>query len=211
MVIETFEALFKKRLNRFVGIVLFEKNLIEVYIPNTGSLKTVLFPEKKVFLKKIYSKKFLFSLIIVSSETGYVGIDTHIPNKLFAEFYQGKNIKSEIVIGNSRLDFLVDDTYVEVKNVTMKEGKYALFPDSVSLRARKHLEVLESLRIQNKKTLLFFCIQRSDVEAFSPSSVDLVYAKRLKKLSHSLEIKAFTCYVSPSEIYIQHEVPVLFL
>lgn len=210
MRVETFEAVFKERLNRFVGMVLFEQKLIQVYIPNTGSLKTVLFPEKKVFLKKISSKKFLFSMIIVASDSGYVGIDTHLPNKLFAEFYQGKKLQKEIVIGNSRLDFLVDDTYVEVKNVTMKEGKYALFPDSVSLRASKHLEVLESLRLQNKKTLLFFCIQRSDVEAFSPSSIDLVYTKRLKELSKNLEIRAFTCYVSPSEIYIQKEVPVLF-
>jgi sugar fermentation stimulation protein A len=210
MKLETFEAVFKKRINRFVGTVLLNQQLIEVYIPNTGSLKTVLFPESTVFLRKIFSKKFLYSLVIVLVDSSYVGVDTHIPNKLFQEFYSTKNIKKEIVIGNSRIDFLLEDTYVEVKNVTMKEKKTALFPDAVSLRARKHLEVLETLRLQHKKTVLFFCIQRSDVKFFSPSDIDLVYATRLKELSLNLKIQAFVCHVSPSEIYIQKEIPVIF-
>lgn len=79
----------------------------------------------------------------------------------------------------SRIDFeLVDDAsgktcLVEVKSVTMVaedgESRVAVFPDTKSERAQKHVkELIRVVEEQKKEAAMIFVIQRGDCSSFSP-------------------------------------------
>lgn len=81
---------------------------------------------------------------------------------------------------SSRIDFeLIDDVsgktcLVEVKSVTMmiedeKHGKVAVFPDTKSERAQRHVkELTEVAKNKDAEAALIFLIQRGDCKSFSP-------------------------------------------
>ncbi|RHZ17895.1 hypothetical protein DYB37_004435 [Aphanomyces astaci] len=91
---------------------------------------------------------------------------------------------------DSRVDFVVTtddqvDTYVEVKSVTLSKEeeqaggrdalssrrRCAVFPDTVSARASKHVEELAHVRSKGHRAAVVFLVQRSDCATFAPSSL----------------------------------------
>lgn len=114
-------------------------------------------------------------------------------NKISSEVKYGENM-------SSRVDFVLENTeagkkcYVEVKSVTLTEnscdGKIAVFPDTNSVRARKHVKELTSLVSSGKEdAALVFLIQRGDCIAFAPSwKYDPVYAALVNK-AHDAGVK----------------------
>ncbi len=133
--------------------------------------------------------------------SGTIGMYSHI-----------SNLKSEVVVGDSRFDFSFTTesgklVYCEVKNVPLADvvdvpakerkkmdlssydfsKKIAIFPDGyrksksepVSERALKHVNHLREIHTTHPEIecVLIFLIQRSDVDAFKPSSLDPIYQK----------------------------------
>ena len=98
--------------------------------------------------------------------------------------------------GDSRFDIYAEnDTekcFVEVKNVSMKVGNYALFPDAVTVRGRKHLETLIEVKKSGIRAVMLYVIQRMDVDTFGLAKhIDPEYAKSLKKaLKNGVEVIA---------------------
>ena len=71
--------------------------------------------------------------------------------------------------------------FVEVKNVTMAEGKTAFFPDGVTSRGTKHLEELSKLAKKHTCEILF-TVQREAVENFAiAKEIDPIYFKAFHK------------------------------
>ncbi len=211
MEIKTHEGIFLKRLNRFVAEVLFQDKKILVYVPNTGSLRGLLKEGNHCALLENQQGKFSHTLCLIEDHKSWVGIHTQWANQLVKEFYQDQKIQQEVKILDSRIDFKINETWIEVKNVTWREGNKAMFPDALSLRARKHLETLYQLYIAGEKVLLFFCIQREDVQFFSPAQeIDPLYYERMKELHSVLPMKAYKCQVSPFAISIHEEIPFSF-
>jgi sugar fermentation stimulation protein A len=70
--------------------------------------------------------------------------------------------------------------FVEVKNVSMAEGRRSLFPDSVTERGLKHvLELVELIKLGHTAEF-FFVIQRTDIDHFAPATeIDPAYSKAL--------------------------------
>lgn len=79
----------------------------------------------------------------------WIGINTTWPNLLAFEAIKNNEIaklsgytyvKREVKFNDSRFDIYCkndrEKCFVEVKNVTMKMGSYALFPDAVTLRGQ---------------------------------------------------------------------------
>ena len=117
--------------------------------------------------------------------------------------------------GGSRIDILLEDPagrcYVEVKNVTMVDGRarYA-FPDAVTDRGRKHLAELESMVRQGYRAVMLFLIQRSDGHGFTPAAdIDPAYTKALHRAVDSgVEALAYRADVTPEAITIVERVEV---
>ncbi|MHA1873074.1 MAG: DNA/RNA nuclease SfsA, partial [Candidatus Heimdallarchaeaceae archaeon] len=161
-------ARFLDRPNRFLAkIELYSNEKVEYsHVPDPGRLKELLLPGVEVFVRKEtrMNRKTKYSLIGVKAENGtWVNIDSQVSNKLFQsemskikDFQNYKILKSEFSLGNSRIDFLLENlkdnkqALVEVKSVTLVEENIAFFPDAPTKRGVKHLRELEKA-VQEKK------------------------------------------------------------
>jgi sugar fermentation stimulation protein A len=155
----------------------------------------------------------------------WIGINTHLANHVAAEGIASgivgelngyDSARREVPYGGgSRIDILLEKPagrcYVEVKNVTMVDGRarYA-FPDAVTDRGRKHLAELESMVRQGHRAVMLFLIQRSDGHGFTPAAdIDPAYSKALHRAVDSgVEALAYRADVTPEDITIVERVEV---
>jgi sugar fermentation stimulation protein A len=145
----------------------------------------------------------------------WIGVNTHLTNKLAYEAIvngtieelQGfESIKSEVQIGDSRIDhcltFKDKLCYVEVKNVTLMEGdRLVTFPDSVSTRGQKHILELKKIVESGNRGVMLYIVQREDCDNFSPAAhIDPDYARLLRDASdHGVEILVYQCELNDKE------------
>ena len=92
------------------------------------------------------------------------------------EFSEIKEIKSEVKIGNSRIDFTLDGIPLEVKGVSLVKGKLALFPDAPTERGTRHVG-----EIINHKGIVFFLVVRK-ADKFMPNrEMDPKFSNKLSE------------------------------
>ncbi len=214
-----------KRYKRFLADVELENgNVVTAHCTNSGSMKTCLEDGAPVYLTPVNDPKrktkFTWEMIFINGN--WVGVNTSIPNLLaFEAIRDGKieqlkgytTVKREVTFGDSRFDIYAENDsekcFVEVKNVTMKAGEFARFPDAVTTRGRKHLETLIRVKKQGIRAAMLYVIQRMDVEKFGPATdIDPDYAKSLRKAFKSgVEIIPVQARVTPENIEIIRELP----
>ena len=220
------EVVFIKRYKRFfVDVERCDGKVLTVHCPNPGSMLSCFETGKEqgalISESSNPKRKLAHSLEMLKKDGSWIGINTLRANSLVAEAIQEKKIpelegynnsKREVGIGRSRIDFLLgEDCYVEVKSVSLKQDGLYRFPDSVSQRGQKHLELLSSLAKSKKRAVIFFLIQRSDAEKFGPAyKIDPRYAELLRQ-AHSLgvEILAYQSKLSPTFMELGERVPLL--
>ena len=149
-----------KRYKRFLAdIQLDSGNIVIAHCTNSGSMKSCLEEGAEVYLSaaKDLNRKTQFTWEMIKINHGWVGVNTLWPNRMAFDAVSNQQIdllkgyttvKREVTFGDSRFDLYCENDsescFLEVKNVTLKEGDFALFPDAVSTRAQKHLQTLHS-------------------------------------------------------------------
>lgn len=202
------KARFIKRYKRFFSDVEIDGNVFQAHVPNTGSLKSCLFPDSPCLLTPSTNplRKLPYTLSAIQVPTGsWVGIEAVKANQLVRNAFEQNRIerwrefeiiKNEVKINeHSRLDFLLHNAnlkrkhFVEVKSVTYASGDVAnnngvaQFPDAVTIRGQKHLLDLMELHQPEKGITceIFYVIQRTDCKTFAPAvEIDPTYAQLLK-------------------------------
>ena len=219
-----------KRYQRFLADVeLDDGRVITAHTPNTGSMLGCCEPGSRVWLSDSGNpeRKYPLSWELVEAAPGVlVGINTGLPNKLVEEGIstgvigelQGyAGIRREVRYGmeKSRIDLLLQgsgkpDCYVEVKNVTLAQDGIGYFPDAVSARGSKHLRELAEVVAAGKRGVIFFCVQRKDVQEVRPAdTIDERYGDTLRQaVAEGVEALAWRAAVSPAEIRIEQQLPV---
>lgn len=215
-----------KRYKRFLADVKLDNGEIVVaHCTNSGSMKSCLENGAEVYLSPVKDplRKTRFTWEMIRIGGDWVGINTANPNKLAFEYISGglipglegyTKVSREVVFGDSRFDIFAENDrekcFVEVKNVSLKEGGFALFPDSVTTRGLKHLSTLSEVKKAGMRAVMLYIIQRSDVEIFAPAKeIDADYAAMLKKVAaDGVEIIAMQAKVSPQEIKLVRKLPV---
>lgn len=207
-----------RRYKRFLADVKLDNGTeVVAHCTNSGSMKTCLEDGAEVFLTPVSDPKrktrFTWEMIKINGD--WVGINTGIPNKLaFDAISSGSipelkgytTVKREVKFGDSRFDVYAENEhekcFVEVKNVSMKNENYALFPDAVTTRGQKHLKTLMQVKSQGIRAVMLYVIQRSDVEMFAPAKeIDPNYAKILKgAYAAGVEIIPMQAKVTPESI-----------
>jgi sugar fermentation stimulation protein A len=151
-----------KRFKRFLADVRLDDGTeVVVHCTNSGSMKSCIENGAEVYLSPVTDpkRKTKFTWEMIKIGGSWVGINTGNPNKLAFEAISAGTIPDlsgyskvtrEVVFGDSRFDVFAENEsekcFVEVKNVTLKEGKYALFPDAVTTRGQKHLKTLMEVK-----------------------------------------------------------------
>jgi sugar fermentation stimulation protein A len=214
-----------KRYKRFLADVkLDDGSEVIAHCTNSGSMKSCLENGAEVYLSPVNDPKrktkFTWEMIKINSD--WVGINTGNPNKLAFEAVSAGEIpgltgyttvKREVKFNDSRFDVFAENEhekcFIEVKNVTLKEGKYALFPDAVTTRGLKHLKTLVEVKKQGMRAVMLYIVQRSDVKIFAPArEIDPDYSTMLKKaVEAGVEVIPMQAKVSPEKIELVHKLP----
>lgn len=219
----------KRRYKRFfMDVVLDSGELVLAHNPNTGSMYGLIDEGNRVMLTKTCDSKrrTSYTAQAVMVKSTWVGINTLLPNKLIKKslphpllhnlsHYQ--HCQSEKPFGpnlHSRVDMhfskgAESDLFLELKNVTLKVGSEAQFPDAVSMRAHKHVEDLLYVLEQGQKAALYFIIQRDDCDVFAPARhIDARYADVLNQaVKRGLCVRALVASISAQGLRLSHELP----
>ena len=222
------EGLFVERLNRFVARVTLDGEEVLAHVPSSGRMQELLYPGAKVFLlaKASSHRKTAFDLILAYKDGVLVSIDSRLPNLLvyrslqmnaLQPFGAGWVINREVSYGSSRIDFCLQrgekTCFLEVKSVTLVQGKQALFPDAPTDRGTRHLMELVAARQDGYKAAVLFIIQREDAHIFSPNwNTDVNFAEALVRAAEAkVQIHAYDCEVSLKGVSLRREIPVNLL
>jgi sugar fermentation stimulation protein A len=160
----------------------------------------------------------------VDAGPSLVGINTLLPNRLFAQALAARRLRAfagyhsvrrEVAVGRSRIDLLLSgprkgQCYVEIKNVTLARSGAACFPDAVTERGRRHLSELARLVRRGHRGVVLFAVQRSDCSRFEPADdIDPRYGRALRRaLAAGVEALAWRLRVTPREVRIERRIPV---
>jgi len=216
------EGILIRRYKRFFAEVkLSSGEIVTAHTANTGPMTTCFEPGRDALLSlhDDSTRKLKYSLEMIKAPQTWIGVNTHLANKLVQEAIQNKTLKElqgyknifpEYKIGNSRLDFMLTNStppecYVEVKSVTLQgDDNYALFPDAKTTRGQKHLLELMDLKKKGFRTMMLFIVQREDADKFKiAAQIDPEYAKLLTQAKKSgVEILVYGCRLTPTEIII---------
>lgn len=214
-----------KRYKRFLAdIELDTGEVIVAHCTNSGSMKSCLENGAEVYLTPVNDPKrktkFTWEMIKINGD--WVGINTGNPNKLAYEAISNGEIpgldgyttvKREVKFGDSRFDVYAENErekcFVEVKNVSMKELEYALFPDAITIRGQKHLKTLIDVKKQGMRAVMLYIIQRSDVQLFAPAKeIDPAYADLLRQAHEAgVEIMPMQAKVTSTGITLNRKLP----
>jgi sugar fermentation stimulation protein A len=201
-----------------------------VHCPNPGSMTGTDRPGSLVRCSTSDDprRKLAHTLEMIRVGRIFVGLHAARANRLVALALEREAIpelrgyasrRAEVRVGDdSRLDFALDHhagdrrpAFVEVKSVTMAEGRAARFPDAVTTRGRRHLEELIMLRRQGARAVMLFVVQRADCDHVEPADdVDPAYGETLRTAADAgVELLAVGTRVSARGIRLEASLPVL--
>ncbi len=161
---------------------------------------------------------------MIEMPTSLVGVNTLVPNRLVAkalgsgqvpELAAYDQVASEVRVNpNSRLDLKLTggglpDAFVEIKNCTLVEDGCARFPDAPTTRGQKHLNELAKLKADGARAVIFFLVQRTDADRFSPADdIDPEYGRILRRVvEKGIEIIAYDVEISTTGIRLRTALP----
>jgi len=163
-------------------------------------MKTCWEPGDRVLLEPAANpeRKLKFTWMAVERPGGWVGVETGMPNRIVAEAARRDvlpglpglhTVRTEVKYGSerSRIDVLALDgearqVFIEVKNTTLKEGPWALFPDAVTERGTKHLRELQAMVREGHRAAIALFVHRTDVDRFDAArEIDPTYAAELDR------------------------------
>jgi len=194
------EATLLRRYKRFLVDVRFPDGRVETaHTSNTGRMTGCATPGATVLLAPLPPRaKLAWSWKLVRVGRAWVNVDTQLPNRLVVDaLRRGRvpelagygHVRAEAPCAGHRFDARLDDPsgarppcWVEVKNVTLREGRLARFPDAPSERGLAHLELLATRVAAGERAVLLPFVARADCDAFAAApEVDPAWAAALER------------------------------
>ena len=228
-------ATFVKRDNRFRVTVRVEGHLLWAHLPNSGRLRELLVPGRRVLLAaaQALGRRTPYDLLMVDLDGTLVSIDARMPSRLLYEvlrpaqdrtlqagrleaFAGYAEVRREVTYGQSRLDLVLEGgpdggrCFIEAKSVTLVKDGVALFPDAPTQRGRRHLGELARARAEGHRAAVVFIVQRDDATSFSPhDEADPAFGQALREAAQAgVEVYAYKCRVSEGEVALDVPLPV---
>ncbi|ACP39445.1 sugar fermentation stimulation protein [Sulfolobus islandicus M.14.25] len=165
---QLYEANVVERINRFLVKVTFNGKEFLAHLHDPGRLKDLIYPGNLVLIRETKGYKTKFSITAAYSNSRFVVLDSRLHNIIASKFLP-EAYEKEIKVGNSRIDFKYDNTYLEVKGCTLVENEIAYFPDAPTERGRTHLKELRELMKKGFNAILLILVMRDDAKCFLPN------------------------------------------
>lgn len=201
-------ATIKSRINRFIFIVDYNGLEVEAHCPSGGTIAGI--PRKD--FKQIPclmsdhedkpNRRTRYTVEAISLDNGhtYMGINQTASNHYVHQFLQDEDVQSvlningpvarEKKLGNSRIDFKVDDTYIEVKTMVAeyydkasKQLMILIKPQEPSVeRMQKHIRELTREVDAHKSKAIMLTVFQYDAPKFEPPVDNPKYAEFVNDL-----------------------------
>lgn len=187
-------ATIKSRINRFIFIVDYNGLEVEAHCPSGGTIAGI--PRKLMtHLPCLLSdhgdnttRRTRYTVEAISLDNGhtYMGINQTASNHYVHQFLQDEDVQNTLDIdgpvarekklGNSRIDFKVDDTYIEVKTMVAeyygrasKQLRALMKPQEPSVeRVQKHIRELTHEVNAHKSKAIMLTVFQYDAPKFEP-------------------------------------------
>ena len=223
------QATLIARYKRFLSDHRFEDgSTVTAHVANPGAMTGLIDAGFETWLSPAANpkRKLPFSWEMVRVGHGLVGVNASRPNGLAEEAIEAgaipplagyETLRREVAYGErSRVDFLLESPdrppcYVEVKNVHLKRGPAAEFPDSVTARGTKHLRELAAVAESGGRAVMLYVVQREDCDSFTlAADIDPAYAAAFAEArTAGVEALAYACRLSPDAIVVHRPLPIV--
>lgn len=171
----------KERINRFLVSVISDDNEIRVHLHDPGRLTELIYPGNDVIFRKTNGLITSHSVIAAEKAGRWILTDSRYHNAIVSRFLKG-NWRSEVRLGDSRIDFYASGHYIEVKGCSLEVSGIAMFPDAPSARASKHVNELRRWVESGGKADIVILVFSPDAEVFSPNTeTDPEFGKNLAR------------------------------
>jgi sugar fermentation stimulation protein A len=226
------EGIIERRKSQFTIDVFIDNEVVMCHCPTTGRIGNIDLSGIPCLLSKSdnpkrktpYTVEAVSLDLVKSKEKSWIGINQNAANRyvenalvegLFQDMVSGyDSVLREQVLGISKLDFLVGDTYIEVKMPllsiqlpypkhikTKKVGKF-----SSTERFIKHINELAGSLATNQRAILLVCFIYDNpgfkVEVRSTNS-DFVESEVQKCISKGIEIWQVNFSISPEKVTLR--------
>lgn len=220
-----------RRYKRFLADVELEDgNMVTAHCVNTGRMSGCADEGSDVWLlpaPEHAKRKLKYTWILTRRADGVtVGVHTGLPNQLVSKAISKEvipelcgydTVRREVKMGDrSRVDVHLSHhkthppCWVEVKNVTLVRNGIALFPDAVTERGRKHLNVLGEQVKKGDRAAMVYVVQRLDAQRVSPADeIDPAYGNALREaIAGGVETYALSVKADPMGLEVVGLLPV---
>jgi len=216
-----------RRYKRFLADVrLADGRVVTAHCANPGAMLGIVSEGLPVWLLPSGDprRKLAWSWAMVRAEGTLIGVNTSLPNTLVPEALATGRIaelagygppRREVRYGAaSRVDLLLERPghpicYVEIKNVHLRRGSTAQFPDCVSLRAARHMGELAAMVRAGHRAVVLFVVQREDCREFRVAGdLDPGYQRALAAAhAAGVEVLCYACKIGLEGIEIANALP----
>ena len=163
------EARVIERINRFLVRVSQGEVEFLCHLHDPGRLRELIFPGNRVLIRETNGSRTSCSVAAALIQDEWVITDSRFHHPIVRNFLKGA-VRPEVKLGNHRIDFLVNDSLVEVKGATLLKDDIAMFPDAPTKRGREHIGLLRELKRNGKKVALVVLVLRKGARCFLPNS-----------------------------------------
>jgi len=220
-----------RRYKRFLADVELDGGeVVTSHCVNTGRMSGCADEGSEVWLlpaPKNTKRKLKYTWVLTRRADGVtVGVHTGLPNQLVATAITEmgipglcgyESVRREVKMGErSRVDVYLSGhserppCWVEVKNVTLVRDGTALFPDAVTERGRKHLNVLIDQVHNGDRAAMVYVVQRLDAVRVRPADdIDPEYGEALRRaMENGVEMYALSVNADPTGLKVVGMLPV---
>jgi len=218
-------ATFVDRPNRFVGVVqLPDGSITKAHIADRGRLVETLTPGVPICLVARDGEKRATRWQAAAAQRAdgsWASLDTLLPNRLMKQILLQHalpglplytSIRSEVSVGASRFDFVLDGgahpVILEVKSAGRLIAGTALVPDAPSSRSARHVDELAAHAATGQQAVLVIVAQGSVAQVAIDADIDPTLAQAVVAARAAGVIAiGVSAHFDRNGLYFEHTVP----